>query len=567
MIFTNGKGKVYDIPEEKVEDALSHGLEPGFEMRNKDGKKYVIPKSKFDDAVKSGLEHEPIYQARLSSEKSYLDSEKKRLDSGLGRLETAGRAAADSLSLGLADEVQAGVRSLFNDSSYKDLRDNYRLSSKAASEVNPKTHLTSSLVSSVAPAVLMPNPASIGKMVASGAAIGGVQAFGGSEKEGLDLIEDVGVGATIGGAIPVAAKGVSKAADGLKWAGKKGLSAFTQLPEETIEHYWNRNGAVQAAGKLEDSARKVADGVGELAGRAGKGSSEAFDLLQTEGVTVSKEQLKQILSSKVQNLKNKGVFSKGAEREVAEIQGFLDSLDLIKSEHLTGPQAKTLMMQIDDSLGELKKRAADKVTAGQKELLGARAEIDSILKNHSPGYADKMTEVARDTKLAQKLNQGFGTNESAFNSLKNVTRERGNPFRKEMLEDLDATLGKDLAMEAKDAAVKEAFTGRSTNGSRNVLLGSVLGGGVDYLGDSDGGFVGGTSGAMIGYLVDIAAKPTAAKAMNFAKLLTSKTPVISFGKYEGVLKKALEKGPNFLLMTHRLLLEKDPEYRAVLEQK
>ena len=273
MIFTNGKGKVYDIPEDKAEDALSHGLEPGFEMRNKDGKKYVIPKSKFDDAVKGGLEHEPIYQARIATDNKYIRDEMKRM----GGLEAAARGFVDGATFGRG----ADVAGLFRTSEEKQkIKENWELSDEAASIKYPQTKFLASQTPALA---------------TMGAATGGIKnamqsvAVGAAEGGFRNGSEGVLEGAAWG-SLPLAMEGVGAAKTLVKGAAKKTASALTQLPEESIERYYSRNAQVRAAPELSDVAKETVGAVEELAGKVSAESGDSFRILQGNNTQVPKSE-------------------------------------------------------------------------------------------------------------------------------------------------------------------------------------------------------------------------------------------------------------------------------------
>ncbi len=107
--------------------------------------------------------------------------------------ESAARGVAQGVTMGFADEIQAGIRSLGSDKTYEQLRDDYRAGDSIAHEANPKTFTGSEIGGSVAGAFI-PGlgaagavtkgagiAAKVGKTAAIGGLLGGVSGAGHSE--------------------------------------------------------------------------------------------------------------------------------------------------------------------------------------------------------------------------------------------------------------------------------------------------------------------------------------------------------------------------------------------------
>jgi hypothetical protein len=531
MIFTNGKGKVYDIPEEKVEDALSHGLEPGFEMRNKDGKKYVIPKSKFDDAVKGGLEHEPIYQARIATDNKYIRDEMKRM----GGLEAAARGFVDGATFGRG----ANVAGLFRTPEEKQkIKENWELSDEAASIKYPQTKF----LASQTPALATMGAATGGiKNALQSVAVGAAE--GGSRNGSEGILEGAAWGS-----LPLAMEGVGAAKTFVKGAAKKTAAAAARVPEETISTLYNHNTAIKNAKTVKELTEGTVDAVEELAKKVSAESGDSFRILQGNNTQVPKSEFISHIQQSIDDLVKGGG---GPERraEVAYLKGIIDDASVVKGDVLDGGWVKNTIKGMYDRT-TLPANAAEILPDIAKQTRMASGRINNqSLKSRDLDYAMYMEDLQRKADLLDRVKTPFGKKEQAYNSLKGIANDRS-PFKAETLADLEAMTGKDFAQQAKFASIREAFTKPVTNGSRNVNLGANAGGMV---------------GAALGYLADSLARPVVAKSIDGLKFIEPYADQL--GKYGPVLKDALSRGNNYFLMTHRLLLEKDPEYRAVLEQK
>lgn len=477
------------------------------------------------------------------------------LDEQGRRLGTAARGAIDMIEApgelftkGIANLMGIGYKGLGAKGTAETLS-NLGLADKAKLEQDDKNFPGARAVGQMLPQLALGGSSILGQ--AGAGALGSVaaqQADKGQVNAGDVAFDTLLAG---GGASALKAAGVAaKAAVPLvKKGAVAGASVATQLPGEMIEHYVNRNAAVRAARPLEDVARETTAKVGELGDEVGRLSGESFGILAADKAAIPKSDVVSILQNKIDELKSRGVFGPEMEREIAGIQGFVDNVNKGPDVLLQGPQAKSLIQQIDENLGVLKKKAADKSTAGQRALEQGRSEIDSMLKGESPAYAEKMREVAEKTRLTQKLNQKFGTEESAYNNLKGIARDKS-PFKKELLQDLDSTMGSKLAQEARDSMVADAFTGKTTNGSRNV---------------NAAGAIGGPIGAIIGYAMDSLTRPAIAKSIDLG--LALQPHLSTLGKYAQPLMDAAKKGPSALVLTHRLLQQSQPEYAEMTGNK
>lgn len=139
-----------------------------------------------------------------------------------GAIESAARGAAQGASLGFADEIQAGARSLFGDKTYEQYRDDYREGDKAASEAHPVafggSELAGGIASSLIPGLGVAKGAKgLLSAVSAGAKLGGISGLGQSEADltkgdfagaAKDTIHGAELGGLIGGASHGLEKGI-----------------------------------------------------------------------------------------------------------------------------------------------------------------------------------------------------------------------------------------------------------------------------------------------------------------------------------------------------------------------
>lgn len=194
---------------------------PTFQITGPDGKQYRVSGESANGAL-----------AALQQHLGSVQQEPDPRDSFFGRVDTAVRGAADTLSLGFADEIAAGLGTGFGylgdynaelarqrgiDSADVDERGGYRLAGQLAGAVTGGAGLAKNGLSMAANAA--GRGASLGRVAAAsageGAILGGLQGFGSGEGA-TGRAASAGVGAAaglaLGGAIPLAVSGVQNVA-------------------------------------------------------------------------------------------------------------------------------------------------------------------------------------------------------------------------------------------------------------------------------------------------------------------------------------------------------------------
>lgn len=196
-------GGVGDIDPQHATQAIADGMVPleDLEMYNPETKGTgVVPAAAAPNAVRDGL------MAVGSREHQVATT---------GKLESLARGALQGGSLGFADEIQAGARSLFGDKSYQQYRDEYRGDDAIAKEANPLTfgggEMAGGLGTALIPGLGLAKGAGLAGEAALGAKLGGIAGIGSSN---ADLTQgdvastlESGVTGAIGGGIGGAAIG------------------------------------------------------------------------------------------------------------------------------------------------------------------------------------------------------------------------------------------------------------------------------------------------------------------------------------------------------------------------
>jgi hypothetical protein len=179
--------------------------------------------------------------------------------------EAFARGAAQELTFGTADEIAAGIESTLTDKTYAKALEESRAEHDLSEEEHPVASLLGGITGGVGQAVglsavtggtygvakapgllgkaaqlaksaIMPSSGKsfaghVGKMAASGAVVGGLNAAGRSEKEGLERVEDVpgglASGAAIGGAFGAVGKGIGKIGESISKKIDSGDAPYT----------------------------------------------------------------------------------------------------------------------------------------------------------------------------------------------------------------------------------------------------------------------------------------------------------------------------------------------------
>lgn len=217
------------------------------------------------------------------------------------------------------------------------------------------------------------------------------------------------------------------------------------------------------------------------------------------------------------------------------------------------------------------------------ELEGNRAMLEQmkggdlraqLFPDKAKDIAEKQADAAMAADVEEKISRLTpGTVQS---KIKNQGTKNPSNIDRRALEDLGNVTGEDYATQIKDRNVLDDFDKDATRGSRLTNLG--IAGGA-YLGHKVGGGPGAAAGGFLGGAIGATGDKYAGVA--FKKALDGGIAVRSgadkayqaliaapakLGKYQRVLREAANKGPKAFILYHHLLMQNDPEYRAIYEE-
>lgn len=503
-------------------------------------------------------------------------------------LESTLRGAAQGASLGFADELTGGAETageVFTDPTlrlkdlltrYKKNRDLSRENYRKAEADNPKSYLAGNVGGGIAtafvPGLNLAKGATLGKVALQSAGVGAAGGFGSSEREDiLGLAKDTAIGGVIGGVAPGAinlagkalAKGGQYVAKGAKAAGFQALKAFTDTSPEMAKKLLARTPEqIKGARTREEIAEAAVDAVGALKSKVSQGSSEAFDILENESVKIPKKTFIDAIDNEVKKLKRHGSITAEVDRDISRLEDTRRRTLAQKGDLFSGAQTKSYIRQLDNAAQETTSAggfASDDVQA----LRNVRREVDGPLKEASPAYREKMSEVAKDVDVLKRADKLFGKDQTVNARLESLNRKNANPFVRSTLQDLDAAGGTKLSEELETGSIRDYFAKDTTNGARKTVMGTAVGAGLGALGGPFGSALGAGIGGMAGAALDKNARPIAEAALRLSQRLD---PISGkLGRFAKPLLEAAKRGPAAFVLTHQTLLNTNEEYRKTNE--
>lgn len=420
------------------------------------------------------------------------------------------RGAAQGATLGMADEITAGVGSLYDylsakaglrgdislGDAYRTRRDSIRRADDRAEAENPLTFAAGGLVggaaSAFAPGGAALNAAKgarLSTVAGKGATAGGLAGAGSSRAEltGGDadyggLAGDVAVGGLVGAGIGTGLRGIAAGAKALgpsNLAKKVGNVAFN-VPEEVTETYLQNPAAVKGAMPRWELAKKFQDeGVDRLRDEVVGGSVASRQILADEGQKISGSQIASIMKGRAEELARRSEGIWDDPHQFAAYKWLTETAEKFAPDpatpgvdrQLSTNRVKDMLQTIDrmtdwDSGGGRISRIDDTVRKG------VRHDIDQLLKSTSPAYAAQMQRVAPDAALLSEVQDVATSPGRLANAFRRMETDQygAGQLPREAIEALDKRLGTDFAHQAKLSVAKETFDKSVMSGSRNVNL-------------------------------------------------------------------------------------------------
>jgi len=172
-------------------------------------------------------------------------------------------------------------------------------------------------------------------------------------------------------------------------------------------------------------------------------------------------------------------------------------------------------------------------------------------------------EYARGKDIAD-LSKGLGKDENARAFMEKYGRkpEQFNDRRKQM-EAIALEEGKPInyyTEKARNAYVKRAMTGGQIQGSRLTKLGAEAGGALaEASGMHSGSKIMAFLGSSAGAISDVVGKDVVRKLVDAIDSPRGQ-------RFAQIYREAAKRGPQAIAMTHAMLMKKDPEYQAMMDE-
>lgn len=465
------------------------------------------------------------------------------------------------------------------------------------SEANPKAYLAGELAGGLAlPVSGAKSALDIAKNTAK---LGAIAGFGAGEGAvGSTVSAGIGGALGYGGSLAAskATQKVPKVLDYLatKYTGKDKPSRDTLarvankliggVKEEQTQRYIDRNKEIRellASGKkTSELGKELSSQLNEARNAISKASTESYDILAKNQTSVPAKDVVAILESRLSKLKSYGFkdadlrsdikYINDLKKQIKELSTVpkpaapekplpgiglapetpkYDPLDF----DLPGENVKEMLQLLDTRLEKAYvENAASKRSPGARALKGIRTETSERMKELDPEFAEKMQDIANQTRIVKEAAQSFAKPKQAMQALNRIGRER-DPFAEEALTAFDELKGTGFADTAKDIVTGQILKGQSTQGSRNVNLGRGLFSKIPVFGEA--------LGAVTGYAADKYGRPAVTKAIDWS-LISRRLP----DKYRRALSYGAEKGTNAAAVNHFLMYNQDPQYRQEFEK-
>ena len=343
---------------------------------------------------KDGQDFEKVKAKYISLKTSGGSSEAVDYDKNTERL----RTAAQGLTLGFGDEIEAGVRSLGSDDSYEEIRDRLRAKNKAYRTENPKEALGLELGGSMLTGVggltrfglAKGAKTGIGTVMGTNAGLGGAYGLGTSESDTLaGQAGDVGVGATIGGVGAGAMQGIGRL---LKPVVSDYSKKLAQKAVARDSGYITKGQAVGGvSGKIEEALGNTLPSVKKARLEGLKGYND--DVVESVFRSVAKSEKKN--------------------------DPFINKLN----EKFANAETITDKMRVIDDAVDKQYQRAFQGTDGKGLIIKKNADIKRELKEWVVNNADgkSKSEIAQLKRLANEFNERLGLSKKG-QSAKNMQK-------------------------------------------------------------------------------------------------------------------------------------------------
>lgn len=455
----------------------------------------------------------------------------------ISELESAGRGALQSASLGFSDEITGGIEALWEAAKgdsrtfgelYKQFRDESRANNDKAQEANPNAYLAGQAAGAIGtafvPGLNIAKGASLATNVGKMALLGGATGLGESEADNLGgMVADTATGAVIGGALGGAGHKLGQVIS----KGDEVLTpSLTKAADNAFVHHANR--AVdptksQLVGQADDAVlgikRMIADtaydqgvlqkGANPLSSWFGINPSGALDSMQD----ASRQAMGSVYSAR-----------NAAINEVSDVI-----------------PAGTFNNILDEVIPGITKSGG---------IDAAEAEVRTVLNK----FADEALTPERVIQLKKELSKGIEWKSADASTKRRVVEgvlDRINQKYDEVFPSLKNHRLAELAGNKVEHGLKNSHNPSSTVNVGDIVAGSIgmMGGGV------------GAGGLVLGKrMLDAHGNAWAALSAKKVSQILQNNPQ-AFGKFSKPLQEAVQRGT--FPAVHHMLQQSNPEYRQL----
>jgi hypothetical protein len=577
--------EVDDTPSNR-EGARKKGYEIHELLRSPKGEEVAVPERLAEAAIKKGYQFSD----------TYVPPQKRKTE--YGGIESGVKGYLDTVSFGLDDEITARGKSLMGGADYDTELKAERAQKKWAEEDDEDSYLGGQIAGGVAGSLLVPGGSSAKgaglaaratKNAISGAAMGGLSAYGASEDDTLsgqasDTLKGIGMGGLVGGAVPLGTALAGKAVRAVPGSERalEGLyKRFGEVPDHIAERIKKDPAMVERAQKYignDAVADSIAEAANRLRGEQKDLSTNAWDALikldrQRPGAVRG-----QVLANKAMGVaKANNLFQAKQAAQIKAAQDLKRAMeDVAKANSYA--ELKTAIMKIDDNINW----DVQKNKLSNQVLQQFRTEMDQVLKLN-PEYKSAMAPLEAKTKAIAELQNKFGLK-------KGSTTVNGNLEPNFYPTDRTVTQLETQAGQAFADNDKSTYTRKMLKAQAPDVLENINARGMEKFMSADigrgsrssvamGGLVGAVGsmlglgplppfiGAAAGFARDKMGREFAVSGLARIGMASAKAGMRSGPAVEGILEKAARRGSKAYIVTHKMLLEKSPEYKAAFEEE
>ncbi len=486
------------------------------------------------------------------------------------------RGAEQGATLGYSDEIAGGVQSLLDffggnvtdvgkqlkeqgfkgdigatskKELYEESRDAERALNKKAQADNPGFYtggnIAGGVLSSLVPGASLAKGSSLTKAGIQGAGIGAAAGLGASDEElaSKEALKDLAMGGATGGAFGVA---------GQKLSNMIGKVDASKVP-----------------GELSDELKRVAEIQSAKAQGLERGTRNALNKNVSPGQidkkvrAIGRQGLDEDVLGDGSTLWKK-IFGNNAEEMIqrnqeikdAAMSGRQTAYDIIDASGVSDLKPQDIADKIEKNLGGFNKNS--KLNSGKLSQLDDTLQAVKI-RGEDPISMNKAQELVEELRDAAKLDQNRSTPVADL-------AEGAYFTTRDMINEASERAGDKIGIEGLGDLIRGANKKYSISMDADKLMGNKLARGANKSIGLTDTIVGVTNPYLLPFKTAWERGGNRAAAIGLDKLGDMvKNNAQSFGKFQGVLQNASQRGGNALGATHYMLYQQNPEYREMLK--